>query len=187
MNRRRIVTVLGALLGVVGLVALAVPSLTTALPANEAVLLALGAVMLLGGLREVGRRRSTAVGYAETADAEVAIELPTPGDDFDRRLEGFSRLRANDLKHSQIREDVGVIAAETIQRREGCPRREAEEELRNGAWTTDPFAATFFTGGRPDTDWRTRVEALLTTDHPFTYKTKRIADELYRLAEGDDE
>lgn len=184
----RITAVIGVVLGVVGLVALAFPALTARLPANDVLVTALGALLAIGGLREVRRRHRTELGYATTPDAEEAVELPTPGDEFDRRLDELSGLLYRARERQRIREEVVEVAVATLQRRYEYTAAEAKTALREGTWTDDPFAAAFFTGRSPPTGRLTRVRELLGAGTAFQHRARRAVDELHRLAEeGDDD
>ncbi|WP_415380598.1 hypothetical protein [Halosimplex sp. TS25] len=182
----RITATLGALLGVVGLVAIAAPGITTPLPAGDGVVVAVGAVLLLGALGQIQRRRTTEPGYAETADAELAVDLPTPGDDLDRRLDRLALTRFNEAERHRLREEVGEVAVATLQRRERCSAEEAERALSEGTWTDDPFAAAFFTGRAPEADATDRVRELLHRESPFKRRAIRAIGEIERLLEGED-
>jgi hypothetical protein len=184
---RRITAALGAALGVLGLVAIAVPSLTTPLPTTDPVVLILGIVLLLGGARELQRRRSTSVEYAETPDTELAVELPTPGDEYDARFERLTLTRYNELEQKRLRDDTGDVVRRVIQRRERCSAEAAQRAMDEGTWTDDPFAAAFFTRRAPDAGRLSRARELLSSAPPFRQRAVRAVEAAYRLAEGDDE
>ncbi|WP_459191889.1 DUF7269 family protein [Halosimplex sp. J119] len=183
----RITAALGALLAVVGLVAIAVPSVTTPLPASEGIVVAVGAVLVLGALGQIQRRRTTEPEYAETPDAELAVDLPTPGDGLDRRLDRLALTRFNEGQRHRLREEVGEVAVATIQRRERCSAEEAEQALREGTWTDDPFAAAFFTGRPPETSTTNRLRELLDRESPFKRRAIRAIGEIERLLEAEDD
>ena len=184
---RRWVTGLGVALGVVGLVALVVPELTTLLPTDNTVVFAVGLVLLLGAVREVQRRRRTPAGYAETDDRELTVELPTPGDDLDRRLDGVTLARSDAVKRQRIRDEIEAVAVATVQRREGCSETVAERRLREGTWTEDPFAAAFFTPYPPQVSRRKRLQEVFSSTPQFTHRARRAVEAVGRLADGEDE
>lgn len=179
----RISAVIGVVLGLLGLVALAVPEVTVGLPANDTIVLGLGAVLVLGGVREVWRRRNVEPGYAETPDTEEPVELPTPGAAFDRRMSRLSSLMYRANERQQIREEVSTVAVETVRRRFTYTEAEANAALREGTWTDDPFAAAFFTGRQPEADVVSRARELLRSGTAFQHRARRAVTELYRLAE----
>lgn len=182
----RLSAAIGVVLAVVGLVALVVPSVTTALPANDLVVLGVGAVLALGGFREVWRRRNADPGYAETTDAEEPVELSTPGEEFDRRMDRLSNVLYQGNVRQRVREEVTKVALETLQRRFDYGESEARQVLRAGSWTDDPFAASFFTGKPPETDTISRARELVRSGTSFQHRARRAVDELYRLAEEED-
>jgi hypothetical protein len=185
----RISTVLGVVLGVVGLLALAVPGLTTGLPTEDFAVTLLGGLLVVGALREVQRRRGTEPTYAETAEPEQAVELPTPGAEFDRRLDRLSGLLYRANERQRLREEVGDVAVATLRRRFDYTESEAREALRTGSWTDDPFAAAFLRGDTPAVDRLRRLRERLRRGGVFRYRARLAVDELYRIAqdrEGDD-
>lgn len=182
---RSVTAVLGAVLGVVGLAAIAAPQITTPLPTGESFVLVVGAILVLGAVGQVQRRRHTDLEYAETPDAELAVDLPTPGDDMDRRLERLSLTRFNEAERHGLREDVGDVVAATIRRHERCSAAEAERALDEGTWTDDPFAAAFFTGRAPEAPTTDRVRELLHRDSPFQRRAVRAIDAADRLLTED--
>ncbi|MFC7138718.1 hypothetical protein ACFQMA_02565 [Halosimplex aquaticum] len=183
----RITATLGAILGVVGLVAIAVPQITTPLPAGDGIVVAVGAVLVLGAAGQIQRRRATEPEYAETPDAELAVDLPTPGDDLDRRLNRLALTRFSEAERHRLRKEVGEIAVATLQRRERCSADEAEQALAEGTWTDDPFAAAFFTGRAPEASATDRVRELLHRESPFKRRGIRAIAEIERLLGDEDD
>jgi len=183
---RSITATLGVLLGVVGIAALAVPRITTPLPTGESFVLVVGAVLVLGAVAQVQRRRHTELDYAETPDAELAVDLPTPGDDLDRRLGRLRLTRFNEAERHRIRDEIADVAAETIRRRQRGSREAARRALEEGTWTEDPFAAAFFTGRVPQAPTTDRLRELFDRESPFKRRAVRSIDALERLLEADE-
>ncbi|MFB6151121.1 MAG: hypothetical protein ABEJ40_04880 [Haloarculaceae archaeon] len=183
--RWRVSAVLGVALAVVGLAAVAVPSLATGIPADDTVVFAVGLLLVLGGLRQVQRRRSTTFDYAEAPDVERVVELPTPGDELDRRFEQFSALQYRKSDRERVRSSVADLAAETLQRRFGYSESEAEEALRRGTWTDDPFAASFFSRQPPDVGAVGQAREILQNRSAYAHRAHAAASELHRIAVGD--
>lgn len=181
----RLSAALGALLGVVGLVALVAPGLITGLPANRGLLMVLAAILVIGGLRELQSRRSETRNYAETPDTEEAIELPTPGEDFDHRFDQLSLARYRRGEQERLRKDIREVAVETVARRRGLTTAEARESLRDGNWTDDPFAAALFTSRPPDVSRFEQIREVLRPGLAFKQRAARVADELSRLEAAD--
>jgi len=182
----RLSAVLGAVLGVLGLVSLAVPGVVAALPVNDFLVTGLGALLVLGGVRELQRRRSTERTYAATPDTEQAVELPTPGDEFDRRIEGLTGLRYRANQRNRLREAVLEVAVTTLRRRLDYTDGEARAALREGTWTDDPFAAAFLSGRSLDVGRLARARELLGRGTPFQHRARRAVAELHRIAEGEE-
>lgn len=184
---RSLTAAVGALLGIVGLVAIAVPGLTAPLPTGDAFVLVVGIVLILGAIGQIQRRRRTELRYAETPDAELAVDLPTPGDDLDRRLERLRLTRFNEAQRHRLRDEIGDVAVTTIERRERCSRAAAKDALDDGTWTDDPFAAAFFTGLAPEASAGARVREILNRESPFKRRAIRSIEALERLQEGEDD
>ncbi|WP_123538224.1 DUF7269 family protein [Halosimplex salinum] len=184
---RSLTAILGAVLGVVGLAAVAVPGIAAPLPTGDAFLALVGGVLLLGAVGQIQRRRRTEPEYAETPDAELAVDLPTPGDDLDRRLNRLALTRFSEAERHRLRDEIGDVAATTIQRRERCDEAEAERALREGTWTDDPFAAAFFTGLAPEANTTDRMRELLHSEPPFKRRAVRAIDAVEGLLEDDDD
>ena len=183
---RSVTATLGVVLGVVGIAALAAPGITTPLPTGDAFVILVGLVLILGAVAQVQRRRHTELDYAETPDAELSVELPTPGDDLDRRLGRLRLTRFNEAERHRIRERIGDVAAATIRRRERVSAEAARQALEEGSWTTDPFAAAFFTGRVPEAPTTDRVRELLDRESPFKRRAVRAVDAVERLLVTDD-
>jgi len=184
--RVRLSAAVGTVLAVLGLVALAVPELTTALPANDAVILVLGVLLVLGGVRDVWRRRNTEFAYAETPDTEQPVELPTPGREFDRSFDSLSTLVYPANERHRLRKEVRDLATETLRRQCDHTETEARDALSEGTWTDDPFAAAFFTGRPTGANALSRLREVVRAETAFQHRARRAIDELYELAEGGD-
>jgi len=178
---QRIAAALGAVLAVLGLVALFAPGLLTGIPANRGLVVMLGILLALGGFREIQRRRSTSREYAETPDAEEIVELPTPGDEFDDRFDRLSITRYRVTERKRLRDEVAEIAEETLVRRFGLTPEAARLAMREGTWTDDAFAASVFTGGSPSAGRLERAREYLRPGPSFSHRVERVAAELARI------
>ena len=182
----RLSAAVGVVLGVVSLVALVVPAVTTFLPASDELVVVFGGLLVLGGVREVWRRRHFEPGYAETPDTEEPVELPTPGDEFDRQVGLLSTVLYSANVRTAVREEVIEIAVQTLQRRFDDTESEARTALREGTWTEDPFAAAFFTGRLSKGATLSWNRERFQSGTSFEHRMRRAIDELYRLAEEED-
>lgn len=184
---RRIAATLGVALAVVGLVALAVPGVLGSLPTDRAMVLVLGVLLVLGGLRELQRRRATDREYAETPDTEEVVELPTPGDEFDKRFDRLSMTRYRTTERERLREEVEEVTEETLVRRRGLSPEAARESMYEGTWTDDPYAAAVFSGQAPAVGRVERVREYFSSRPTFTRRTERVAAELAALVDDPQE
>jgi hypothetical protein len=184
---KRIASGLGVVLAVVGLAALVAPGLLAALPTDRALVLLLGVLLVLGGLRELQRRRTTDRQFAETPDTEAVVELPTPGDEFDERFARLSMTRYRMTERERLREEVEDVAEATLVRRRGLSPEEASESLRAGTWTDDPYAAAVFSGRAPSVGRVDRVREYFSSRPSFVRRTERAAAELAALVDDPQE
>ena|GEM_PF-550419 len=184
---KRIAAGLGVVLAVVGLAALVAPGLLGSLPTSRALVLLLGVLLVLGGLRELQRRRATDREYAETPDTEAVVELPTPGDEFDERFDRLSMTRYRMTERERLREEVEAVAEETLVRRRGLSPEEAREAMYEGTWTDDPYAAAVFSGQTPAVGRVQRVREYFSSRPSFTRRTERVAAELAALVDDPQE
>lgn len=180
---QRIAAGLGAVLAILGLLALFAPGLLTGIPANRGLVVMLGILLALGGFREIQRRRATSRKYAETPDAEEIVELPTPGDEFDDRFDRLSITRYRVTERKRLRDEVADIAEETLVRRFGLSPEEARLAMREGTWTDDAFAASVFTGSSPTAGPLERAREYLRPGPSFSHRVERTAAELARIVD----
>lgn len=167
MTRRRIALGLVGILLVLGTQVPAVASLFDALPTSAAVVALGNDYMLaaaLAGLTLVVvvglllTDRSSVITNAAPPDVEVAMSLPTPGDDF----EALRRRRRSFLPY--VGRENREVASERLRRaaihqlmRYGNMRRpEAEAAVERGDWTTDRHAAILL---RADVPLEERIKA----------------------------
>ena len=180
---RKIAGVLGAALAVLGLVAVFAPGLLGSLPTDRALVFVLGVLLVLGGVREINRRRTTEQLAAETPDAETITELPTPGDAFDGRFAQLTRTRYRVTERERIREELAELTEETLVRRQGLSPAEARAAMSEGRWTDDPFAAAMFSSGAPQIGPVARVREFFGSKSAFYHRVERVAAELARLVD----
>lgn len=180
---QRVAAALGTALAVLGLASLVAPGLLGRLPTDRALVLVLGVLLVLGGVREVNRRRTTERLYAETPDAEAVVELPTPGDAFDDRFSRLARTRYRVTERKRIREELGDLTEETLVRRQGLTPEEARAAMRAGTWTDDQFAAAMFSADGPRMGTVARIRELFGSRSTFHHRVRRTADELVALVD----
>lgn len=180
----RLTTALGVVLGLIGLAAIVVPELTTGLPTGDFVVQILGGLLALGGLREIQRRRRTTASYAATPDTEQAVELPTPGADFDDRLARFTGRTYRVSERERLRDKLAEVTSATLQRRLDYTEAEAEAAMREGTWTDDRYAAAAFANRAVAVSRIEQVRELVNPGSSFRRRARHVVDELHRMATG---
>lgn len=180
---KRIAAVLGGGLAVLGLVAVFAPGILGSLPTDRALVLVLGVLLVLGGVREINRRRTTEQLYAETPDAEEIVELPTPGDAFDERFGQLTRTSYRVTERERIRQELAELTEETLVRRQGLSPEGARAAMEAGTWTDDPFAAAMFSTTSPRFGAVARVREFFGSKSAFHHRVERVAAELARLVD----
>lgn len=146
MNAKTVLSAFGIALVVFGFVMMVVPGLSGLFPANELYLSLVGVGFALQTVRVISSRRKHPYEQAETADPEIAQDLPTPGDEFDELLAQAGATRHNKPQRETIRQRLENAAVAVLVRRHGVTQAEAIRRLDTGEWTDDPYAAAFFTG-----------------------------------------
>lgn len=146
MKLRTLLAGFGVALALTGFVLVAAPGLASSITLDEAVLVVVGLLGVLQGVRVAIGRSRTKYEQVETPDPEASQDLPTPGDEFDEMLVTAGSDRREIETRETVRTRLERAAIATIVRTEGCTRAEAERQLESGEWTDDPYARAFFTG-----------------------------------------
>lgn len=157
MNAWRLLVAGGAVLFVLGAVELVRPG-TAPLPASEVLLSVLGGLALLYAAGLLYARRREETNPFETPDVEVTT-VEVPGTDLGRTLGGFPD--AGDIYGStspSVRGDLRRVAESALTRFEGVDPETAQQQIAEGDWTADPYAATYL--GRERLSFRDRVRSL---------------------------
>jgi uncharacterized repeat protein (TIGR01451 family) len=134
-------------LAAAGILLLAAPGLASAVPGNDYLVIGVGVLALLAGLRLAARRRKAEIEGTDTGDPELRIPVPAPGDTLAerlRRIELFGRRPQRTRR--RIRERLRDAAVAVVRRRRRCSREEARRLVLSGEWTDDPHAAVFVGG-----------------------------------------
>jgi hypothetical protein len=185
MNSETVASALGVAFVAVGFAMLFVPGLAGLFNANEVFLTLVGLGFVLQTVRVVNARRETPYEQGETADPEVAQELPTPGDEFDDLLEDAAAVRYSAHERDAVRERLYAAAVSVVVRTEGLSREQAAQRLEDGSWTNDPYAAAFFTGEIGDTSLLQRVSLFDRSRSQFERWSTAAAREIVEQSEGD--
>lgn len=163
----RLSSALGALAVLLGLAMVYVRSLAGAISPQWALLILVGVLAVIQGLRLVQSRRRTELQETETDDPERRYEAPTPGDDVQESLALARRWsRAGRTTRSKLRDRLHEAAVTGVMDEFGCSREEAARRVRAGDWTDDPVAAAFL-GDAVTLSARQRGRLLVDARSPF--------------------
>lgn len=179
----RYLTPLGVILGIVGVVGVLAPGTVAGIPGGSLALAFVGVAILLQGIRVVDIRRRNRPDELETPDAEVQMELPTPGDDVDSDLRFLETERRYDReRRRRIRDRLYAAAVEAVERRRGCSTEEAKQAVEAGRWTDDPVAASFFSRVETGGTLTDEIRYALRNESSFGRRARRAADAIHRIA-----
>lgn len=186
---RRIGLALGVTLVVAGLAAVFVPGVAGGIETNPTSLTAVGLVALLGGGLAVRARLTTTDRRYELPTPERQRTHPTPGDEFDRKLETLaSRGRMRGARERRaVRDRLDELAVAVLVRN-GDSEAVARERLAEGTWTDDPHAAAFFAEARAsDVPLEDRLRAAFSTEPNSKKRARHAVDALARIATAERE
>lgn len=163
----------GVLVLGVGVVLLAVPRIAAAIPLGLWVADVGALVAILLALWVVRTRYRSGPNDTIVPDVEYRLTTPAPGHDLDTIIHRLTERREGTIEYRErIRRRLGDIAIKIIMDRQDCSRAEALDRLETGAWSDNPVATSFFTGGGSSTasrSLRTAVLARLSvTENPYT-------------------
>lgn len=163
----RLSSVLGAFAVLLGLAMVYVRSLAGAISPQWAMLVLIGVLAVIQGLRIAQSRRRTELRETETDDPEKRYEAPTPGDDVQESLALARRWsRAGRTTRSKLRDRLHEAAVTAVVDEFGCSRAEAARRVSEGDWTADPVAAAFL-GDEVTLSARQRGRLLVDARSPF--------------------
>ncbi|WP_267642766.1 DUF7269 family protein [Haloarchaeobius amylolyticus] len=183
MKLRTILSVLGVAIAGVAFALVLFPQVAAGMSMGEAILVVLGVLALVQGVRIGASRLRTRYVQAETPDPEQSQELPTPGDEFDDLLReaGGDRRRMDSREQVATRLERAAIA--TIARTQSCSLSEARRRVESGEWTDDPYAAAFFTGELEGGSFLSRVDLFGGTRSQYHRWAVHAATEIARMSE----
>jgi len=149
-------TVVGVAAVIAGGLFLLEETLAGALALDETLLVLVGLLAVVQGIRYVSRRRDTGRAVVEFGEPEVRHRVPVPGESIDAQFDRAPSPGRLDLSaRRRIRERVTETAVETLVFRRSTSPEAARRLLEDGAWTDDPVAAAFLGDVTPPL--RTRV------------------------------
>ncbi len=158
---------IGALVAVLGLVAVVAPDLLGN-PLPSAFVAVVGVLALLGGLR-IGLGRYADRHEPPLPTPECRRSATVPGDDFEATLSRASRRGrvGGAYDRDQLRDRLRATAVDVLVRYDGNSRAEASERLAAGTWTDDRLAAAFFADEELTPSLTDRVRFAVTSDSAF--------------------
>ncbi|WP_256299715.1 DUF7269 family protein [Haloarchaeobius salinus] len=184
MKLRTLLAVLGVGLALTGFTLVAAPGLASSITLDEAVLVVVGFLGILLGVRVAVGRSRTAYEQVETPDPEASQDLPTPGDEFDELLATAGADRREIETRETVRSRLERAAVATIVRTEGCTESEASRRLETGEWTDDPYARAFFTGSVEGASLFDRIDLRRENQSQYHRWAVHAASEITRRSEA---
>lgn len=123
-------------------------------------------------------------------ERERVVPVGVPGDEFDELLTLRSRADTTEairFFRSETRDELQEVAIDVLETHRGYTETEARERLRDGSWTDDEVAATFFQyGGTGASEELTNALPRSSgREHPYTRRARRTVAALSAIAEGD--
>jgi len=178
---RRLATVVGVVTVAAGLfVVFGGPA--TRFDFNYTFVTLVGALAVVQGLRYGLERRSTDFEQSATADPELRVHVPVPGDGHDddiAKSAGWSYRAKN--RRQTVREHLKSVAVETVATRENVTEAAARDRLEEGTWTTDPVAAAFLGPSTARPPIREQLRARLRRESAFSYHARRTVGAIAEL------
>lgn len=173
---------IGVVLVLAGIGVLVSPEIADAIPLTEALLAPVAVVGLLLGLWRIRVRWQTTPGHLSLPDPEVPFALPTPGDDLDELVYGYTERGEGTLEYPErIGERLREVAIAALVDRENITQDEALDRLEAGSWTDNQYAAAYFSSqiSLPDPSPRERLNRLLNRgEHPYRRQIRETVDSI---------
>lgn len=187
--RRRLATVVGSVVALLGLAFILRPDLALGVSGSNVHLVIISLLALVEGARILSDRRATEIEAAETPDVERARPSPRPGDDFDRRLaDAVGRRYSNYRAKRQLRDRLRKTAVDVLVWRGDCSEETARERIDAGTWTDDPYAVAFLSDERTAAvPLVERVRRSLSREPRFRRQARHAVDAIARIAETEDD
>lgn len=188
MNARSVLAAGGAAAALAGVAVAVEPSLAggLVLQADRGVVLALAALALLQGLAAVAGRVAGSGRAAAPDDVESRFPATVPGDEFDALLADLPQLsvQRRDEERAAIRERLEALAVAVLIGR-GLDEATARRRLRDGTWTADERAATFFMPAADrELSLGRRMRDAVGSDLAFIRRARRTVAAIAAHAEG---
>ncbi|WP_256684583.1 DUF7269 family protein [Halococcus qingdaonensis] len=185
MSRGRSLAVaVGVALVLWGLAVASVPEFAGGVTLTTELLGAVAVVALAGGAVAVRSRLQSDRAERNLATPESADEFSTPGEEFDEELAALApngRMRGASERRA-IRDRLDELALRVLIR-QGISEQAAREQLAEGTWTDDPYAAAFFAEARAsDVPLEERLRAAFSGEPSERRRARHAADALAAIA-----
>jgi hypothetical protein len=185
MSRGRWIAVaVGVALVCWGLAAAIAPALASGVSLASGLLGVVAALALLGGGAAIHARLGVDKTDIDLPTPESTRAQPTPGREFDDdiaalapsgRMGGANERRA-------VRDRLDELAVAVLVR-EGDSEQAAREQLAEGTWTDDPYAAAFFAEARAsDVPLEERLHTAFSTEPSSRRRARHAANALADIA-----
>lgn len=187
MRGRELLAAAGAAAATLGVVMVVAPGVAADVGRGQLLVVLVGLLAGVQGVRAAMERRRSEVSAAETGDPETPPDLPAPGARFDERLASVGTYHPRTTAgRRDVRERLTEAAVATLSRREQCSEPVAREMLREGTWTDDPVARAFFSEeGRRSLPLREQLASVV-EGRRFDREAARVVDAIAAVEEGED-
>lgn len=179
--------VIGLLLVLAGIGVVLSPTIAGAIPLTEALLAPIAVIGLLLGAWRIRVRYRTNPRHVEVPVPEVPFAMPTPGDDLDDLVYGYTERGEGTLEYPErIGERLRELAIAAIVDRENVTRDEAIDRLEAGSWTENTLAAAYFSPSinAPEPSFRERVARLFGRgEHPYRRQIRETVDSIVAVTD----
>lgn len=173
---------IGVVLVLAGVGVVLSPSLAAAIPLTEALLAPVAVVGLLLGVWRIRVRYRTTPSHVSFPLPELPFALPTPGDDLDALVFGYTERGEGTLEYPErIGERLREVAIAALVDRDNITRDEAIDRLEEGNWTANQRAAAFFSSriSPPPPTRGERIRRLVGRgEHPYRRQIRETVDSI---------
>jgi hypothetical protein len=181
---RSLAIVVGVALVLWGLAVASVPGFAGGVTLTTELLGAVAIVALVGGAAAVRSRFRTEETESDLPTPESAGEFSTPGEGFDDDVAALApggRMRGASQRRT-IRDRLDELALRVLIR-QGVNEQAAREQLAEGTWTDDPYAAAFFAEAHAsDVPLEERLRAAFSGEPSERRRARHAADALAAIA-----
>ncbi|EMA54023.1 DUF7269 family protein [Halococcus thailandensis] len=185
MSRGRSLAIaVGVALVLWGLAVASVPGFVGGVTLTTELLGAVAVVALAGGAVAIRSRLRAEETESDLPTPESAGEFSTPGEEFDEKVAALApgrRMRGASERRT-ISDRLDALAVRVLVR-QGASEQAAREQLAEGTWTDDPYAAAFFAEAlASDIPLEERLRAAFSGEPSERRRARHAADALATIA-----